>query len=75
MPVAPNLLNQDFVVVAPGQVWVADIIYIATDEGWLSLAAIKGLCTKEIVEYAMNERMTHDLVCSARWQQRNQANA
>lgn len=58
----PNLLNQDFEAAAPCQVCVADITYIPTDEGWLYLAAIKDLCTKEIVGYAMKERMTHDLV-------------
>jgi putative transposase len=62
MPVAPNLLEQDFDVATPGQVWVADISYIPTDEGWLYLAGIKDLCTKEIVGYALSERMTHDLV-------------
>jgi putative transposase len=62
MPVAPNLLNQKFEVPKPNQIWVADITYIPTDEGWLYLAGIKDLCTKEIVGYALNERMTHDLV-------------
>lgn len=52
MPVAPNLLDQDFEVATPGQVWVADITYVPTYEGWLYLAAIKDLCTKEIVGYA-----------------------
>jgi putative transposase len=62
MPIALNLLEQDFDVATPGQVWVADISYIPTDEGWLYLAGIKDLCTKEIVGYALSERMTHDLV-------------
>jgi transposase InsO family protein len=62
MPVALNLLSQKFEVLKPNQVWVADITYIPTDEGWLYLAGIKDLCTKEIVGYALNERMTHDLV-------------
>jgi len=62
MPVAPNLLNQKFEVSKPNQVWLADITYIPTDEGWLYLAGIKDLCTKEIVGYALNERMTPDLV-------------
>lgn len=62
MPVASNLLGQNFAVSMPNQVWVADITYIPTEEGWLYLAGIKDLCTKEIVGYALNERMTHDLV-------------
>lgn len=62
MPVDSNLLGQNFAVSMPNQVWVADITYIPTEEGWLYLAGIKDLCTKEIVGYALNERMTHDLV-------------
>jgi putative transposase len=62
MAVAPNLLGQKFEVTKPNQVWAADITYIPTVEGWLYLAGIKDLCTKEIVGYALNERMTHDLV-------------
>ena len=62
IPVASNLLGQNFAVSMPNQVWVADITYIPTEEGWLYLAGIKDLCTKEIVGYALNERMTHDLV-------------
>ena len=62
LPVAPNLLNQDFAVPGPNQAWVADITYVATNEGWLYLAAIKDLWNREIVGYAMNHRMTQDLV-------------
>lgn len=61
-PVAPNILNQNFSVSAPCQVWVADITYCATDEGWMYLAGIKDLWNKEIVGYAMSSRMTQDLV-------------
>ena len=43
--VAPNLLGRQFACTAPNQVWVADITYIPTDEGWLYLAAIKDLHT------------------------------
>lgn len=65
LPVAPNLLEQDFSVSGPNQVWVADISYVATDEGWLYLAGIKDLWNKEIVGYAMNRRMTQDLIARA----------
>ncbi|MCM5321374.1 IS3 family transposase, partial [Escherichia coli] len=37
LPVAPNLLNQTFAPTAPNQVWVADLTYVATQEGWLYL--------------------------------------
>ena len=58
LPVAPNLLNQTFAPTAPNQVWVADLTYVATQEGWLYLAGIKDVYTCEIVGYAMGERMT-----------------
>ena len=44
---------------------VSEITYIWTNEGWLSLAAVKDLYSKEIVGYALNKRMTADLVCEA----------
>lgn len=65
LPVAENLLNRQFVRTAPNQVWVADITYIPTDEGWLFLAAIKDLHTCEIVGWAMDSRMTKTLVVDA----------
>ncbi len=60
LPVAPNLLNQTFAPTAPNQVWVADLTYVATQEGWLYLAGIKDVYTCEIVGYAMGERMTKE---------------
>jgi putative transposase len=53
LPVAPNLLDRQFSqTTAPNQVWVADITYVPTDEGWLYLAALKDLHTCEIVGWA-----------------------
>ncbi|WP_370447089.1 IS3 family transposase [Shigella flexneri] len=65
LPVAPNLLNQTFAPTAPNQVWVADLTYVATREGWLYLAGIKDVYTCEIVGYAMGERMTKELTGKA----------
>ncbi|GLG37230.1 transposase [Shigella flexneri] len=65
LPVTPNLLNQNFTPTAPNQVWVADITYVATREGWLYLAGIKDVYTCEIVGYAMGERMTKELTGKA----------
>uniref|UniRef100_UPI0020219370 IS3 family transposase n=1 Tax=Escherichia coli TaxID=562 RepID=UPI0020219370 len=65
LPVAPNLLNQTFAPAAPNQVWVADLTYVATQEGWLYLAGIKDVYTCEIVGYAMGERMTKELTGKA----------
>jgi putative transposase len=62
LPVAENLLNQRFEVDAPNKVWVSDITYIPTDEGWLYLAGHKDLCSGKIVGYAMSERMKTELV-------------
>jgi len=52
LPVAENLLNQDFKIDKPAAVWVTDISYIDTLEGWLYLATVKDICTKEIVGWA-----------------------
>jgi putative transposase len=62
LPVADNLLDQNFVAEAPNQVWVTDITYIPTAEGWLYLAGHKDLFSGEVVGYAMGERMTKSLV-------------
>ena len=62
MPVAPNLLDQKFTADAPNQVWLTDITYVPTEEGWLYLAGHKGIFTGDIVGYAMSERMTKNLV-------------
>jgi len=65
MPVAGNLLGQKFEVSGPNKVWVSDITYVATDEGWLYIAAVKDLYNREVVGYAMSERMTQELVGTA----------
>jgi putative transposase len=62
LPVAENLLGQEFKVYRPNAVWVSDITYVPTDEGWLYLAGHKDLFTGEIVGYAMGERLTSNLV-------------
>jgi putative transposase len=62
LPVAENLLDQKFEASAPNQIWLSDITYIPTGEGWLYLAGHKDLFTGEVVGYAMAERMTKNLV-------------
>ena len=62
LPVAKNLLDQQFEAATPNSVWVSDITYIPTDEGWLYLAGHKDLFNGEIVGYAMGERITKNLV-------------
>jgi transposase InsO family protein len=65
LPVAANLLGQVFKVGRPDEVWAADITYVATDEGWLYVAAIKDLFAGEIVGRGFGERMTAGLVVRA----------
>jgi putative transposase len=65
LPVAPNLLGQDFTVKRPDEVWTADITYVATEEGWLYMAAIKDLFAGEIVGRSFGARMTTDLIVRA----------
>lgn len=65
LPIADNLLERRFTVTRPNRVWVTDITFIPTGEGWLYLAGIKDLFTCEIVGHAMGERMTQDLVGKA----------
>ena len=65
LPVAENVLAQTFVATRPNEIWVTDITYVPTAEGWLYLAGIKDLFTCEMVGHAMDARMTTDLVSHA----------
>jgi len=62
LPVAANLLKQRFEASAPNEVWVSDLTYIYTEEGWLYCAAHKDLFSGEIVGYALGSRITKELV-------------
>jgi putative transposase len=62
LPVAENILKQQFKVYKPDSVWVSDITYVPTDEGWLYLAGHKDLFSSEIVGYAIGERLSRNLV-------------
>ena len=64
-PVAPNLLDQNFTVGAPNQVWVSDITCIWTEEGWLYLASTLDLYSRKVVGWAMSSCMTAALVVDA----------
>ena len=64
-PIAPNRLAQAPKATAPNQLWVADITYIETQEGWLYLAAILDLYSRKIVGWAMSERIDTALVLKA----------
>ena len=65
LPVADNVLDRRFDGWLPNQAWVGDVTYIATSEGWLYLAAILDLGNRQVVGWALNHRMTSDIVCNA----------
>jgi len=62
--ISPNLLNQNFKVNSPNEVWVSDITYISTYEGWLYLAVILDLYSRKIVGWSMNKTMTSIVIDS-----------
>jgi len=64
-PTSANLLNQDFTAQHPDQVWVSDITYLWTREGWLYLAVILDLFSRRIVGWAMSHRLGQELVLNA----------
>jgi putative transposase len=61
-PAAPNLLAQNFTASRPNQIWLADITYIDTLEGWLYLAGVLDLYARPIVGWAMDEHLEASLV-------------
>ena len=65
LPVAPNLLDRQFTVSAPNQVWTSDITYVATDEGWLYLAVVIDLFSRQVVGGSMKPHMKTELVSDA----------
>jgi putative transposase len=64
-PVAPNLLGRHFAADHPDTVWLADISSVPTGEGWLYLAAIKDMATREIVGWSMADHLRTELACDA----------
>ena len=65
LAIAPSLVEQRFKPKKPNELWVADITYIWTDEGWQYLAGIKEVFSCEIVGYAIGPRMTKELCIAA----------
>ena len=64
-PIAKNHLAQDFQTTKINEVWLTDITYIATGEGWLYLAAVLDLCSRKIVGWATADHLRAELVCKA----------
>ena len=65
LPIAPNLVSRDFTAPASNRVWLADITYIPTAEGWLYLAAVMDLFSRKVVGWAMRDHMQVELASAA----------
>ena len=65
LPLAPNVLDRKFSVGAPNQVWVGDLTYIPTAEGWLFLAVVIDLFSRKVVGWSMRPDMQRELVLDA----------
>jgi transposase InsO family protein len=64
-PIAPNLLNRNFTAAAPNRIWLTDITYVETDQGWLYLAAVMDLYSRRIVGWAMDDHLRTELPLAA----------
>ena len=64
-PIAPNLIERNFTASAPNRIWLADITYVETDQGWLYLATVLDLYSRRIVGWAMCDHMRADLPLAA----------
>lgn len=65
LPVAPNLLERNFSPEKPNQTWASDITYVWTREGWLFLAVIVDLFSRQVVGWSLDKTMNKELVLSA----------
>lgn len=65
LPVAPNLLGRNFAADAPDRVWLADLTYIWTAEGWLYLAVVLDLFSRRVVGWSMADHLGHELALAA----------
>jgi putative transposase len=64
-PIAPNLIERNFSAAMPNRIWLADITYIETDQGWLYLAAVMDLYSRKIVGWAMQDHLRTELPLTA----------
>ena len=65
LPIAPNLLDRNFIVAEPNLAWVGDFTYLATNEGWLFLAVVIDLFSRKVVGWSMRPDMQSNLVIDA----------
>lgn len=66
-PIVPNLLNQNFEVSAPSQVWVSDITYIRTNKGWMYLTVIIDLFDRKVIGWAMSKGLSAEETSIPAW--------
>ena len=65
LPIAPNILNREFTVEEQDEVWVSDITYIETGQGWLYLCVFIDLFSRAVVGWSMSKNMTAEIVVNA----------
>jgi transposase InsO family protein len=65
LPIAPNLLERQFTVTELDKVWAGNITYIHTSEGWLFLAVVIDLYSRQVVGWSLREDMTREIVIDA----------
>jgi transposase InsO family protein len=65
LPIAPNLLPHRVPTLKPDTVWVADITYVPTDEGWLYVAGVLDRCTRRCIGWAMDDTLATTLPLAA----------
>lgn len=66
-PIVPNVLNREFTVTRPGQVWVSDITYIKTSKGWMYLTVIIDLYDRKVIGWAMSKGLSAEETSIAAW--------
>jgi transposase InsO family protein len=64
-PIAPNRLGRDFRASSPNQVWLADLTYVPTGEGWLYLAAILDMHTRKLVGWSIRQALHAEIALDA----------
>jgi putative transposase len=65
MPAAPDLVRRQFAAAVPNELWIADITYVPTWEGWLFLAVVVDACSRRVCGWSMRDDLKADLVVDA----------
>ena len=63
--IAPNHLDQNFIVEAPNKIWASDITYIATQEGWLYIAVVMDLFSRKVIGLSLGNKLETNLIIKA----------